>query len=58
MVVFVYGVATGLSIGTASVLVAVKTKLQILGKGHGPRIVGQRDHWSHLPSKRDCEALN
>lgn len=48
MVVLVDGVSAWLGIGTASVLVAIETQLQILSKGHGPRIIGQRDDWSNL----------
>ena len=48
MVVLVDGVSAGLGVGPACVLVAVEAQLQVLGEGHGPRLVGQRHHRCHL----------
>lgn len=55
VVVFVYRVSTGLCVSPPSVLVAIEAKLQVFGKRHGPRIIGQRHHWSHLIKEADSE---
>lgn len=51
VVVFVDGVSTGLCVGPSCVLVAIEAKLQVFGKRHGPRVVGQRYDWCHLKKK-------
>lgn len=48
VVVLMDGVATGLSVGTARVLVSIETQLQVFGKRHGPGVIGQGHYWSHL----------
>lgn len=42
------GVSTGLGVCPPGVLVAIEAQLQVLGKRHGPRVIGQRHHWCHL----------
>lgn len=49
------GVSTGLCISPPSVLMAVEAKLQVFGKRHGPRVIGQRHHWCHLMKEADSE---
>lgn len=49
------GVSAGLCISPPSVLVAVEAKLQVFGKRHGPRVVGQRHHWCHLKKEADID---
>ena len=46
------GVATGLSVGTAGVLVSIETQLQVFGKRHGPGVIGQGDYRRHLLRER------
>lgn len=48
VVVLMDGVATGLSVGTACVLVSIETQLQIFGKRHGPGVIGQGHYRCHL----------
>lgn len=51
------GVSTGLCIGPPGVLVAVEAKLQIFCKRHGPRVIGQRNHWCHLHKEAKVETI-
>lgn len=53
VVIFVDGMSAGLCVGPSGVLVAVEAKLQVFGKRHGPRVVGQRHHWSHLETEEE-----
>ena len=53
VVVLVDGVSTGLGVGPPGVLVAVEAQLQVLGEGHGPRLVGQRHHRRHLGDREE-----
>ena len=58
VVVFVDGVPAGLRVGPSGVLVAVEAQLQIFGEGHGPRVVGQRHHGSHLQREGESFKFN
>ena len=48
VVVVVDGVRADVSVSASCVHVAMETQLQILGKGHGPRLEGQGRHRGHL----------